>query len=108
MLVKNRAKDGRHYWVQTFFETKHHAVTKKSNGYLAILHAAPKNAIREIEPLYKRLRNIEAKYGIHASQDYLIKYLMKEGKTYDEYIQEITKDKNIVINFFKTMKGLTF
>ena len=107
MLVKNRAKDGSHYWVTTFFEIKHHAVTKESNGYLAILHAAPRSAIREIKPLYKRLRNIELRYGINASQDYLIKYLMKEGKTYDEYVHEITEEKNVVIDFFKTMKELT-
>jgi PAS domain S-box-containing protein len=107
MIVKNRAKDGKYYWVTTFFEKKYHPVTKESDGYLAILHAAPKNAIRAIEPLYKRLRNIEERYGIHASQDYLIKYLMKEGKTYDQYIAALTQQKNLVSEFFKTLKKLT-
>jgi hypothetical protein len=32
---------------------------------------------------------------------------MKEGKTYDEYVHEITEEKNVVIDFFKTMKELT-
>ncbi|MDA3909248.1 MAG: PAS domain-containing protein [Sulfurimonas sp.] len=106
MIVKNRAKDGNYYWVKTFFEIKYHPKTKEPNGYLAILHAAPKKAIREIEPLYKRLRNIESRYGIHASQDYLIRYLMKDDKTYDEYIHEITQEKNLVIDFLKIMKEL--
>lgn len=100
MIVKNKAKDGRHYWVKTFFETKYHPISKEPYGYLSIRHAAPKKAIREVKPLYKRLRSIEARYGIHASQDYLIKYLMKEDKTYDEYLKEITQEKNIIIDFF--------
>jgi len=101
VIVKNKAKDGRYYWVKTFFETKYHPITKEPYGYLSIRHAAPKKAIREVEPLYKRLRSIEARQGLDASQDYLIRYLMKEGKTYDEYLNEITEEKNIIIDFFK-------
>ncbi len=105
-VVKNKTKDGNFYWVTTSFETKYHPLTKEVSGYLALRHAAPKDTVREITPLYKKLISIEEMSGVVASEAYLIGYLESKNKTYDEYIQELTKYKGLVAVFFNGMRKM--
>ena len=57
-ILKNRTKGGDYFWITTSFKTTHSEVTKKENGYMAITYAAPKSAVKEIEPLYQKLLEI--------------------------------------------------
>ena len=60
-VVKNRSKSGDYYWVMTSFETKYNPLTKEPTSYLALRKAAPKDAVVEMEVLYKELLKIEEK-----------------------------------------------
>ena len=92
-LVKNLAKDGRYYWVVTEFETKVDPLTEEIVGYTAFRKAAPKNAVKAIEPIYRKLLEIEAAGGMEASEKYLRGYLEEQGKTYDQFIDELIGNK---------------
>lgn len=88
-IVKNIAKSGRYYWVITDFE-----VIKDDNGkilnYVGRRKAIPAEVItKHIEPLYKRLLQIEAVSGLDASEKYLRGYLEEKKKTYIEFIHDI-------------------
>ncbi|WP_456382059.1 PAS domain S-box protein [Hydrogenimonas sp.] len=105
-LVKNLAKDGRYYWVVTEFETKVDPITEEIVGYTAFRRAAPKEAVKKIEPIYKKLVEIESVGGIEASEKYLRGFLEEQGKTYDEFIDEIIGNKGLFKAFFKLMKKI--
>jgi PAS domain S-box-containing protein len=105
-VVKNRAKNGDYYWVTTLFETKYHPFDKKPEGYLALRKAVPEHAIKTIEPLYKKLLDIEKNEGIEASERYLLKFLRDQDKTYDEWIHEVVEYKGLVVQFFNAMRKM--
>ncbi|WP_282787862.1 PAS domain-containing protein [Flavobacterium croceum] len=88
-IVKNMAKSGRYYWVITDFE-----VIKDDNGkilnYVGRRKSVPAEVItKHIEPLYKRLLQIEAVSGLDASEKYLRGYLEEKKKTYIEFVHDI-------------------
>ncbi len=103
-VVKNRAKDGRYYWVITDFEIKIDKITNKVTGYFAYRKAAPREAIRKIEPLYAKLVEIEKVSGVDGSLKYLTALLESENKTYDQFIDEVTGRNSIMKIWFKAMK----
>ena len=104
-LVKNLAKDGRFYWVVTDFEIKVDKVSNEIIGYFAYRIAAPRKAIEVIEPLYKKLHDIEKISGMEGSEKYLNAHLEAEGKTYDEFIDDITgKNSTMIKSLFAAMK----
>ncbi|WP_456401678.1 PAS domain-containing protein [Hydrogenimonas sp.] len=105
-LVKNMAKDGRYYWVVTEFETKKDPISNQIIGFTAFRKAAPKEAVKTIEVLYKKLLEIEAVGGMEASEKYLRGYLEEAGKSYDEYIDGLIGNNGIFKLFFKMMKAL--
>ncbi len=105
-LVKNMAKDGRYYWVVTEFETKKDPINNQIIGFTAFRKAAPREAISKIEPLYKKLIEIEKVGGMEAAEKYLRGYLEEAGKSYDEFIDELIGNKGIFKLFFKMMKAL--
>jgi len=105
-VVKNRAKNGDHYWVTTLFETKYNPIDKRPEGYLALRRAAPENAIREMEALYKKLLEIEKQKGMSASESYLLEFLAKKGKDYDTYIHDVVEYKGLVASFFNAMRKM--
>ncbi|RUM56270.1 MAG: histidine kinase, partial [Nautilia sp.] len=76
------------------------------NGYTAYRKAAPEKAIKEIEPLYKKLKDIEEHSGIEGSEAYLKGWLEENHTTYDEYIDKITGNGTVMKAFFKMMKKL--
>jgi PAS domain S-box-containing protein len=88
-IVKNLAKSGRFYWVITDFE-----IAKDENGAIANYFgrrcAVPQEVIAlHIEPLYKKLLQIESASGMEFSEKYLIGFLEEKKRTYVEYIKEL-------------------
>ncbi|MDR7210851.1 PAS domain-containing protein [Flavobacterium piscis] len=88
-IVKNLAKSGRYYWVITDFE-----IAKDENGvivnYFGRRQSVPQEVISlHIEPLYKKLLQIEAASGVEFSEKYLIGFLEEKKRTYVEYIKEL-------------------
>lgn len=88
-IVKNLAKSGRYYWVVTDFE-----IAKDENGvivnYFGRRQAVPQEVISlHIEPLYKKLLQIEAASGVEFGEKYLIGFLEEKKRTYVEYIKEL-------------------
>lgn len=91
-IVKNLAKSGRYYWVITDFD-----ISKDEKGnivnYFARRKAVPQEVItKHIEPLYKRLLQIETASSMEASEKYLIGYLEEQNKTYVDFIMEIMSE----------------
>lgn len=88
-IVKNLAKSGRYYWVITNFE-----YSKDENGnivnYIARRKAVPQDVItKHVEPLYKKLLQIEQVSGINASEKYLIGFLEEQGLSYVDFITKL-------------------
>ena len=88
-IVKNLAKSGRYYWVITDFE-----ISVDENdvivNYFGRRQAVPQEVIAvHIEPLYKKLLQIEAASGIEYSEKYRIGFLEESKKSYVEYIKEL-------------------
>lgn len=88
-IVKNLAKSGRYYWVITDFE-----IARDENGvivnYFARRQSVPQEVISlHIEPLYKKLLQIEAASGVEFSEKYLIGFLEEKKRTYIEYIKDL-------------------
>ncbi len=88
-IVKNLAKSGRYYWVITNFE-----YNRDENGnitkYIARRKAVPQDVItNHIEPLYKKLLQIEQASGLEASEKYLIGYLEEQGLSYVDLITKL-------------------
>jgi hypothetical protein len=105
-LVKNLAKDGRYYWVITEFETKVDPLTNEISSYTAFRKAAPRKAVETIEPIYKKLCEVEAVGGMEASEKYLRGFLEEKGVTYDQFIDDLVGNKGLFKTFFKLMKKM--
>ncbi len=103
-LVKNLAKSGRYYWVMTDFDIKIDKATNETIGYFAYRRTAPKQAVKQIEKLYAKLVEIEKERGMAGSEKYLMGFLEERGQTYDQYIDEITKNNGFMKLWFKAMK----
>ena len=103
-LVKNLAKDGRYYWVYAEVEPRINPSTSEIIGYTAYRKAAPRKSIETIEPLYKKLKDIEDKSGMEASEKYLKGYLDDKRMSYDQFINSLIEDKGLFKSFFGKMK----
>ncbi len=102
-IIKYLTKNGDYYWAITIFKTKYHPITKEFNGYLALSHPVSKHAVKEIESFYEELREVEDKEDLLASQYHLISFLLEKDKTYDEYIEELTQQKDTLVDKLKSM-----
>ena len=103
-VVKNRAKDGRYYWVMTDFDIRTDKLTGEVTGYFAYRRAVPQKAIDAITPLYAKLLEIEESGGMEASKKYLVAYLESIDKSYDEFIDEAVGRNSVMKMWFKAMK----
>ncbi len=99
-LIKNKTASGDYYWVTTLFETSYHPITNEEDGYMAIRRAAPKQAIKKIIPLYKKLLEIEHNFGVGASEAYLLDFLRYQNADYDSYINKLLDHKSFIGNIF--------
>lgn len=89
VLIKNLTKDGSFYWTVTEFETKKDKLSGKIKYYTAIRRAAPKSAVKTIEPLYVKLAQIETRKNMNASEAYLIEFLEEQSMSYDDFIDKL-------------------
>lgn len=105
-VVKNLSKDGSYYWVVTEFEPKVDSITNEVISHTAFRKAAPQKAIETMEPIYKKLLEIEKDAGVDASEKYLRGFLEDKHKTYDQFIDEIVGNKGVFKIFFTAMKKL--
>ncbi|MVO10974.1 PAS domain-containing protein [Flavobacterium sp. TP390] len=97
-IVKNLAKSGRYYWVITDFEISKNEAGEIVN-YFARRRAVPQEVItNHIEPLYKKLWQIEAASGIEYSEKYLNGFLEEKNKTYVQYILELIYNQEKIEN----------
>ncbi len=79
-VVKNKAKDGRYYWIFTEFEIRRDTDTQEIIGYHAARKSISKHVIDVIAQLYSELLEIEKTDGIDASEKYLIAFLKDKGE----------------------------
>ena len=105
-IVKNLAKDGRYYWVYAEIEPRINPSTSEIIGYTAYRKAAPQKAIDKIEPLYKKLKEIESKSGMETAEKYLKGYLDDKRVSYDQFINSLIDDKGLFKSFFGKMKKI--
>lgn len=94
-IIKNLAKNGRYYWVVTDFE-----ISKDDQGrvqhYFARRRAVSNDVITKyIDPLYKRLLQIEQASGMEASEKYLAGFLEDQGKNYVQFIIDIVEESEL-------------
>ena len=88
--VKNLAKDGRYYWVFTDFD-----ILRDENGeavgYKASRKKISKHVTEILDPIYKKLVEIEKVGGMEASEKYLNELLHSYGDdiTVDNMLEEI-------------------
>ncbi len=89
--IKNLAKDGRYYWVFTDFEP----IVKdgKKVGYKASRKKISKHVTDTLDPIYKKLTEIEKEGGMQESQAYLEHFLKEHGDdlTVDNLLENIHK-----------------
>ncbi len=102
-LVKNRAKDGRYYWVLTDFETKYNE-QGEIVSYYARRKAAPSHAVFQIEKLYKTLLSIEKTQSVNVSERYFFGLLEEKGMNYDQFILKILGVKEEDLNSYYATK----
>jgi len=105
-VVKNLAKSGKYYWVVTEFESKKDKLSNEIIGYTAFRKAAPRDAIKIIEPIYEKLCKLEQNGNMEESEKFLRDFLEEKQMSYDEFIDEITKNKGLFKIFFTAMKKL--
>jgi PAS domain S-box-containing protein len=88
--VKNLAKDGRYYWVFTDFDP-----IRDENGevvgYKASRKKISKHVTDVLDPIYKKLVEVEREGGMEASEKYLNEFLAAHGDdiTVDNLLEEI-------------------
>lgn len=89
--VKNLAKDGRYYWVFTHFEMVRDINTKEIVGYRAYRKDVSKHIKGVLDPLYKKLVEVEQEGGMEASKKYLDQFLSSKGDgiNIDNLMEEI-------------------
>ncbi|MCF6201623.1 MAG: PAS domain-containing protein [Hydrogenimonas sp.] len=90
-VIKNMAKDGRYYWVFTHFEIIRDINTKEIKGYRAYRKMVSPHIKRVLDPLYKRLVEIEKSDGVEGSKKALEEFLKEGGEhvTIDNLMEEI-------------------
>ncbi len=93
VVVKNRAKDGRFYWIFTEFESRRDADTGEIIGYMASRKTVSRHIIDVMAKLYSELLAVEKEGGIEASEEYLSNFLKDKGDDIEfvNFMDEIHK-----------------
>ena len=93
-LIKNKTNDGKYYWTLMSWKVQK---DKNNNliSYVAYGRQAPDSAIKIITPLYKAMLDIEKENDIESAMEYLHGYLEEEGLSYRQYMEELTKHREL-------------
>jgi len=93
-LIKNLTKDGNYYWQITDISVQKNN-QNSTISFLSEGKQATKNIIKEIEPIYKELLEIE-KYNTDEAIKFFLEFLNDNNiATYNDYIIKVEKDKKI-------------
>jgi PAS domain S-box-containing protein len=90
---KNMAKTGRYYWIANDINT----TTNDSGERFYTGKQVAINAdvvLKHLEPLYKKLLQIEVASGVQSSENYLMGFLEERGRTYEDFIMNIISTGN--------------
>ena len=106
IIIKNMSKTGRFFWVAN--DVKNNIDQNGTITYTAQQSAVSNDVIKnKIEPLYKKLIQIENASGVQSSENYLVGYLEEQRKTLMEFIDDLTyniDNPNQVTNKTETSK----
>ncbi len=87
-VSKNLAKSGRYYWLISNYEFVENEDGEIVN-YISKLIAVPDEFIEKtIEPLYRKLLQIEKTAGVLACEKYLLGFLEDGNNTYNDFVLE--------------------
>lgn len=91
VVVKNRAKNGKYYWIFTEFENRKDIDTAQIIGYTASRKTISPLVIEVVQDLYNKLLQEEQKNGVASSEQFLNKYLKEFGEdiTFSNFMEEI-------------------
>jgi len=89
-FVKNLKKDGGYYWVFASISCDYDANGKKI-GYYAVRRKCRDGFKKIIEPLYKKLVDLEKQGGMNASYEAVQNLLKEKGLTFNELMLGIQK-----------------
>jgi PAS domain S-box-containing protein len=88
-LVKNMNADGDHYWVFANI-TPDRDLKGNVTGYYSVRRAAPLSAVRAIEPVYRKMLEMEAAESKTnaplASLAHLLELAAQQGLSYDQFV----------------------
>jgi len=91
-VIKNKTHDGFYYWTLMTIKPQKDR-DNKIISYVAYGKQAPDAVIKEIEPLYKIMKEIEEELDIQSAIEYLESHLKEEGMTYAQYMKHLTKNR---------------
>ncbi len=104
-VVKNLAKNGNHYWIITDFDIQKDDKNEIKN-YVAYRWKVLPRIVKDIEPLYKKLVEIEKNQGDQASEDYLTNFLSEKNMSYQQFIENLAKPKGAREKLLNSVKKL--
>jgi PAS domain S-box-containing protein len=89
IIIKNMSKTGRFFWIANDIKTNidQNGTITYTGQQSSVSNDIIKN---KIEPLYKKLIQIENASGVNSSENYLVGYLEEQRKTLMEFIDELT------------------
>ncbi len=91
-LIKNKTNDNHYYWTLINIKPQKDR-DNKIISYVAYGKQAPDAVIKEIEPLYKIMVEIEKDISIDAALEYMESHLNEKGMTYAQYMKELNKNR---------------
>lgn len=84
--VKNLTKSGKYYWVHAYVTPTFDVKTNKIIGYHSVRRSPNPQAIKIIEPIYKKMIQVEQRGGMEASEKVFNDTLSSLGVTYEQFI----------------------
>lgn len=82
--VKNKAKDGKFYWVHAYITPV--VEQNRTVGYHSVRRSPSREGLKVIEPIYQKMLQVEKTGGIDASVKLLNEILDSQKVTYDQFI----------------------
>jgi PAS domain S-box-containing protein len=93
VIIKNMSKTGRYYWVSNDVKT-----VKDANGNITYTgqqqHISNDIVAKHIEPLYRKLLQIENASGVQSSENYLLGFLEEKRKSFIQFTDELVFNIN--------------
>jgi len=94
-IIKNTTIDGDYYWVATDF-----TMDKDKNGniigYEAMRMNISNKAKKEMEELYRRVREIEKSDGMEGAEDYINELLKIQEISFNDYMYKLINEKTFL------------